>query len=251
MPCILHGYWHIFRNGYEQESHGRFVSGFRWYDVSLTAATINECGHRWFVLNELFREEARLDSITEHIRSMGHAKRLEKLCDIQILTGGNHGSLVEAKERRNNFVHDAQKRAGLNEFESRREVAQILEQTDRCASVLLTISGKNIESVIAKRGCEPYIEHAQSEAVADTITTWEQVNPERLSRLRDCERATLEEIRWDTEESDSRNNITEGFTFDGFDDEELYEILMEFVGDASQAFLDGIDADANESNLDR
>ncbi|MFD1600674.1 hypothetical protein ACFSBX_17180 [Halobellus rarus] len=203
------------------------------------------------VLNELFREEARLDSITEHVRSMGHAKRLEKLCDIQILTGGDHGSLVEVKERRNNLVHDAQKRAGLDELESRREVAQILEQTDRCASVLLTISGKNIESVIAKRGCDPYIEHAQSEAVADTITTWQQENPERLSRLHDCERATLEEIRWDTEESDPGNNITEGFTFDGFDDEELYEILMEFVGDASQAFLDRIDADANESNLDR
>ncbi|MDZ7731414.1 MAG: hypothetical protein U5K37_11670 [Natrialbaceae archaeon] len=46
-----------------------------------------------------------------------------------------------------------------------------------------------------------------------------------------------------------RNNITEGFIFDGFDNEELYEILMEFVGDASKAFLDRIDADANESNL--
>ncbi|WP_254824883.1 hypothetical protein [Haloglomus halophilum] len=203
------------------------------------------------VLNELFREESRLDSITEHVRSMGHAKRLEKLCDIQILTGGDHGSLVEVKERRNNLVHDAQKRAGLDELESRREVAQILEKTDRCASVLLTISGKNIESVIAKRGCDPYIEHAQSEAVADTITTWEQEYPERLSRLHDCERAALEEIRWDTEESDPGNNITEGFTFDGFDNEELYEILMEFVGDASKAFLDRIDADANESNLNR
>ena len=203
------------------------------------------------VLNELFREEARLDSITEHVRSMGHAKRLEKLCDIQILTGGDHGSLVEVKERRNNLVHDAQKRAGLDELESRREVAQILEKTDRCASVLLTISGKNIESVIAKRGCDPYIEHAQSEAVADTLTTWEQENSERLSRLHDCERAALEEIRWDTEESDPRNNITKGFTFDGFDDEEVYEILMEFVGDASKAFLERIDADANESNLDR
>ncbi len=182
---------------------------------------------------------------------MGHAKRLEKLCDIQILTGGDHGSLVEVKERRNNLVHDAQKRAGLDELESRREVAQILEKTDRCASVLLTISGKNIESVIAKRGCDPYIEHAQSEAVADTLTTWEQENSERLSRLHDCERAALEEIRWDTEESDPRNNITKGFTFDGFDDEEVYEILMEFVGDASKAFLERIDADANESNLDR
>jgi len=53
------------------------------------------------VLSELFREEARLNSITEHVRSMGHAERLEKLCDIQILTGGDHGSLVEVKERRN------------------------------------------------------------------------------------------------------------------------------------------------------
>jgi len=203
------------------------------------------------VLNELFREEARLDSITEHVRSMGHAKRLEKLCDIQILTEGDHGSLVEVKERRNNLVHDAQKRAGLDELESRREVAQILEKTDRCASVLLTISGKDIESVIAKRGCEPYIEHAQSEAVVDTITTWEQEYPERLSRLHDCERAALEEIRWDTEEGDPGNNITEGFTFDDFDDEELYEILLEFVDDASKAFLDRIVADANKSNLDR
>jgi hypothetical protein len=203
------------------------------------------------VLNELFREEARLDSITEHVRSMGHAKRLEKLCDIQILTEGDHGSLVEVKERRNNLVHDAQKRAGLDELESRREVAQILEKTDRCASVLLTISGKDIESVIAKRGCEPYIEHAQSEAVVDTITTWEQEYPERLSRLHDCERAALEEVRWDTEEGDPGNNITEGFTFDDFDDEELYEILLKFVDDASRAFLDRIVADANKSNLDR
>ena len=34
----------------EEESHGRFVGGFRWHDVSLTAATINECEHRWLVL---------------------------------------------------------------------------------------------------------------------------------------------------------------------------------------------------------
>ncbi len=204
------------------------------------------------VLNELFREEARLDSITEHVRSMGHAKRLQKLCDIQILTGGHHGSLVEVKERRNNLVHDAQKRAGLDELDSRREVAQILEKTDRCASVLLTISGKNIEAVIAKRACEPYIEHAQSEAVADTITTWEQEDQERLSRLQDCGRATLEAIRWDVEESNPGNfDINSGFDFDGFADEDLDEILMDFVGDASEAFLDRIDADANESNLDR
>lgn len=204
------------------------------------------------VLNELFREEARLDSITEHVRSMGHAKRLQKLCDIQILTGGDHGSLVDVKDRRNNLVHDAQKRAGLDELESRREVAQILEKTDRCASVLLTISGKNIESVIAKRGCEPYIEHAQSEAVSDTITTWEQEHQEGLSRLRDCERATLEAIRWDVKESNPGNfDIESGFEFDGFADEELNEILIDFVSDASEAFLDRIDADANESNLDR
>ena len=204
------------------------------------------------VLNELFREEARLDSITEHVRSMGHAKRLQKLCDIQILTGGHHGSLVDVKERRNNLVHDAQKRAGLDELESRHELAQVLERTDRCASVLLTISGKNIESVIARRACVPYIEHAQSEAVADTITTWEQENQERLSRLHDCERATLKTIRWDVEESNPGNfDINNGFDFDGFTDEDLNEILMHFVGDASEAFLDRIDADANESNLDR
>ncbi len=204
------------------------------------------------VLNELFREEARLDSITEHVRSMGHAKRLQKLCDIQILTGGDHGALVDVKERRNNLVHDAQKRAGLDELESRREVARILEKTDRCASVLLTISGKNIESVIAKRGCAPYIDHAQSEAVADTIATWEQEHQERLSRLRNCDRATLEAIRWDVEESNPGNfDIKSGFEFDGFADEELDEILTDFVGDASEAFLDRINADANESNLDR
>lgn len=204
------------------------------------------------VLNELFREETRLNSIAEHVRSMGHAKRLEKLCDIQILTGGNHGALVEVKERRNNLVHDAQKRAGLDELESRREVAQILEKTDRCASVLLTISGKNIESAIARRGCGPYIEHAQAEAIADTITTWEREQEDRLTSLRSCERATLEELRWDVEESSPGNyDVTDGFEFDGLADEELYEILMTFVGDASEAFLDRIDADANESNLDR
>jgi hypothetical protein len=204
------------------------------------------------VLNELIREEARLESITEHVRSMGHAKRLQKLCHMQILTVGDHGSLVDVKDRRNNLVHDAQKRAGLGELESRREVAQILEKTDRCASVLLTISGKNIESVIAKRGCAPYIDKAQSEAIADTITTWEQEHQERLSKLRECERATLEDIRWDVMESNPGNfDIERGFDFSGFADEELDGILMDFVGDASEAFLDRIDADANESNLDR
>ncbi|MFB9809280.1 hypothetical protein ACFFQF_31200 [Haladaptatus pallidirubidus] len=37
------------------------------------------------VLNELFREEVRLDSISEFVQSVGHAKRLEILADIQIL----------------------------------------------------------------------------------------------------------------------------------------------------------------------
>lgn len=204
------------------------------------------------VLNELFREETRLNSIAEYVRSMGHAKRLEKLCDIQILTGGDHGALVEVKDRRNNLVHDAQKRAGLDELESRREVVQILEKTDRCASVLLTISGKNIESVIARRGCGPYIDHAQSEAIADTITTWEREQEDRLASLRNCDRATLEELRWDVEESSSGNyDVTDGFEFDGFDDKEVYDILMDFLSDADGAFVDRIDADANESNLDR
>lgn len=204
------------------------------------------------VLNELYREEARIDSITEQVRSMGHAKRLEKLCDIQILTGGDHGELVEVKDRRNNLVHDAQKRAGLGELDSSREVARILEKTDRCASVLLTVSGKNIETTIAKRGCASYVDQAQSEAVADTITAWEQEQQEHLSKLRDCERATLEELRWDVEESCPGNfDLDRGFEFDGFDDETLNEVLMDFVGDAAEAFLDRIDADANESNLDR
>ena len=34
----------------QQESHGRFVCGFGCHDVSLTAATIDECEHRWSVL---------------------------------------------------------------------------------------------------------------------------------------------------------------------------------------------------------
>jgi len=204
------------------------------------------------VLNELFREEARLHSIAEHVRSMGHAKRLETLRDIQILTGGDHGGLVEVKERRNNLVHDAQKRAGLDELESRREVVQVLEKTDRCASILLTVSGKNIESVIARRGCDPYIDHAQSEAIADTVTTWDREQQDRLSTLQNCDRATLEELRWDVKESTSnRYDITAGFEFDGFDDEDVDETLMDFVADASDAFIDRIDADANESNLDR
>jgi len=47
----------------KKESHGRFVSGFRWHDVSLTATTINECEHRWLVLviasTTTFREATR------------------------------------------------------------------------------------------------------------------------------------------------------------------------------------------------
>jgi len=33
----------------EEESHGRFVGRFCWHNVSLTAATIDECEHRRFV----------------------------------------------------------------------------------------------------------------------------------------------------------------------------------------------------------
>lgn len=147
------------------------------------------------VLNELFREETRFHSIAEYVRSMGHAKRLETLSEIQMLTGGDYGDLKDVKDRRNNLVHDAQKRAGLDGLESRRDVAQVLEKTDRCASVLLTLSGKHIEPIIAKRGCSAYLNHAQGEAIADTIETWKHENGERLSTLRDCERATLEAIR--------------------------------------------------------
>ena len=47
----------------EEESHSRFVSGFRWHDVSLTAATVNECEHRRLVLGVIstttFREATR------------------------------------------------------------------------------------------------------------------------------------------------------------------------------------------------
>jgi hypothetical protein len=45
--------------------------------------------------------------------------------------------------------------------------------------------------------------------------------------------------------------ITDGFNFEGFDDEDVYDLLMEFLGDASGAFMDRIDAEANQSNLDR
>ncbi|MFC6764643.1 hypothetical protein [Natrinema soli] len=204
------------------------------------------------VLNELFREEARLDSISEFVQSVGHAKRLEILADIQILEEGSHSELVEVKNRRNSLVHDAQQRAGLGDLGSRREIARILEKTDRCADILLTVSGKNIESIIAKRGCDEYIDHAQSEAIADTRATWERENPEKLATLEDSERATIENFRWDVEESTSESfDIIEGFEFSGFDDEELYAILMAFMRDASAAFIDRIDADANESNLDR
>lgn len=204
------------------------------------------------VLNELFREEVRLDSISEHVRSMGHAKRLETLADIQMLTSGKHSEFVEVKDRRNNLVHDAQKRAGLDELDSREEVANILEKTDRCANVLLTLSGKNIESAIAQHGCEEYIDHAQGEAIADTITTWERERETDFQVLRDCDRTTIEELRWDVAESTSnRYKITAGFEFDGLDDDEFYELLMEFMSDTSDAFIDRIDADASESNLDR
>lgn len=204
------------------------------------------------VLNEFFREEARLDATSELVRSMGHAKRLEKLCDIQILSGGDHGELVDVKDRRNNLVHDAQKRAGLDELESRREVAQVLEKTDRCAAVLLSISGKNIEPTVARRGTIVYVYQAQREGVEDTITTWERERKRELRVLRRCQRATLENLRWDVESSTTgQYDVTEGFDFEGFEDEGIYQVLMAFMRDASDAFLDRIDADANESNLDR
>ena len=204
------------------------------------------------VLNELFREEVRLNSISQFVQSVGHAKRLEILSDIQILESGRYGELVEVKDRRNSLVHNAQQRAGLGDLGSRREIARILEKTDRCADILLTVSGKNIESIIAKRGCDEYVDHAQGEAVADTRATWEQENPEKLATLEDCDRATIENFRWNVEESTAESfDITEGFEFSGFNDEELYAILMAFMQDASAAFIDRIDADANESNLDR
>lgn len=177
---------------------------------------------------------------------------MEILSDIQILESGRYGELVEVKDRRNSLVHDAQQRAGLGDLGSRREIARILEKTDRCADILLTVSGKNIESIIAKRGCDEYIDHAQGEAIADTRATWERENPEKLATLEDCDRATIEDVRWDVKKSTSESfNITEGFEFAEFNDGNLYAILMEFMGDASAAFIDRIDADANESNLDR
>lgn len=204
------------------------------------------------VLNEFFREEARLDTTSELVRSMGHAKRLQKLCHIQILSGGDHSELVEVKERRNNLVHDAQKRAGLDELESRRKVAQILKKTDRSAAVLLSISGKDIESTIARRGTVVYINQAQREAVEDTITTWERERERELQVLQRCRRTTLEDLRWDVKSSTTeRYDVTEGFDFDGFKDKGMFQVLMAFLRDASEAFLDRIDADANESNLDR
>lgn len=204
------------------------------------------------VLNELFREEARIHSTSEHVRSMGHASRLETLCDIQILRDEDHGSLLAVKDRRNNLVHDAQKRAGLSELESRRDAARVLKKSDHCVNVLLTISGKNIESVIARHGCKKYLDHAQSEAVADTATLWEHERSTDLERLKSCEQAEIDVLRWDVQESsDERFDITDGFDFEGFDDEDVYDLLMEFLSDASGAFMDRIDAEANESNLDR
>jgi len=47
----------------EEESHGRFISGFRWDHVSLIATAINECEHWWLVLSiasaTTFREPTR------------------------------------------------------------------------------------------------------------------------------------------------------------------------------------------------
>jgi len=34
----------------EEESHGRLISGFRWNNVLLIGATINECEYWWLVL---------------------------------------------------------------------------------------------------------------------------------------------------------------------------------------------------------
>ena len=47
----------------EEESHGRFIRGFRWDDVSLIATAINECEQWWLVLTiasaTTFREPTR------------------------------------------------------------------------------------------------------------------------------------------------------------------------------------------------
>ena len=47
----------------EEESHGRFISGFRWDNVPLIAAAINECEYRWLILGlsstTTFREPTR------------------------------------------------------------------------------------------------------------------------------------------------------------------------------------------------
>lgn len=204
------------------------------------------------VLNELFREEARLETTTELVRSMGHAKRLEKLSDIQILSDGDHGELVDVKERRNNLVHDAQKRAGLDGIESRQNVARILEKTDRCAAVSLSISGKDIVTTIARKGAPEYVDRAQEEAIGDTIAMWHRERDRELEFLQHCSRASLEDLRWDVESStDTKFDVTDGFEFDGFDDEGIYQVLMAFLEDAADALVDRIDADANQSNLDR
>jgi hypothetical protein len=204
------------------------------------------------VLNELFREETRLHNISEHVKNMGHKARLDILNDIRILTSGAKSELEDVQKRRNNLVHDAQKRAGLNELDSGRDAARILEKTDRCVDNLLTISGKNIESIIARRGCDEYVDHAQAEAIADTLARWERKREDELAALKECDRATIEELHWDVEQSTVEIfDITSGFEFKGFNNKELYDILQEFIRDASGAFIDRIDADANRSNLDR
>ena len=73
----------------EQESHGRFVSGFRSDDVSLIAATINECENRWLVLviasTTAFREatRARLLVTLAAFQPRRHIEFVDRSCEVR------------------------------------------------------------------------------------------------------------------------------------------------------------------------
>lgn len=201
-------------------------------------------------LHELFREEVRLAATADAVSGLGHATRLKLLCDTRILADDDHGDLVEIKRLRNDLVHDPRRRA--DGITSRDRVVRIVNGVDRCVDTLLTLSGKDVESAVARKGCGVYIDDVQERAVTDTVVSWDQRRAVDLRRLEACPRATVSDLRWSVENTPTgSHDVRRGFDFEGLDDSRLYRTVQAFVDDASDAMYDRITTDANRSNLGR
>lgn len=224
----------------------------QFFSLLLLASALLEELSIEIVQNEVFREEARLGCTEDQVKEMGHAQRLNLLSDIQMLSGGAKGHFKHIKDIRNNLAHDIRKRTALEGINSQDEIVEKIETMDRCVSIFLSLSGKSIVKPVSKNSPERYIKNLQTEAVKDTFETWKREKENKSKLLSKVSYIDVEQLLWEVgSKSGGRFDICYGVDFSQHDDEEIDDLLMEFINEAESAFFDRIDANANESNLDR